>query len=106
MSLRLDFADCMSVCPYCTDSAQVSRLECASEQKLNGRLRIPDAALTLFAKTDTHTNTYTLMPHCLLKLSTGHRVDQKEERSAGCLNMNMNQGGGEEEANNIPDIGR
>ena len=76
------------------------------KQKLNGRLRIPDAALTLFAKTDTHTNTYTLMPHCLLKLSTGHRVDQKEERSAGCLNMNMNQGGGEEEANNIPDIGQ
>ena len=64
------------------------------------------SALTLFAKTDTHTNTYTLMPHCLLKLSTGHRVDQKEERSAGCLNMNMNQGGGEEEANNIPDIGQ
>ena len=50
------------------------------KQKLNGRLRIPDAALTLFAKTDTHTNTYTLMPHCLLKLTTGHRVDQKYRR--------------------------
>ena len=50
------------------------------KQKLNGRLRIPDAALTLFAKTDTHTNTYTLMPHCLLRLATSHRVDQKNIR--------------------------